>query len=95
MIALLGGFTVTILSFILPTYLHLQIVGFRRIVGAEYCSSSQKGLKEGDGYTEQQRLHIVYSDLALTIAGTLLCAVATFVTITSFMAKMSSGQQCT
>ena len=54
-IALLGGFTVTILSFILPSYLHLQIVGYncigKRGVGSGACSGSGRigGVSGGGG----------------------------------------------
>ena len=37
MIALLGGFTVTILSFVLPSYLHLQIVGYQCTADQTRC----------------------------------------------------------
>lgn len=92
-IALLGGFTVTILGFILPTYLHLQIVGYQNITGQSAAASChQAGAVQ---YSQQQRAQIVRSDIAQTAFGVVLCAVATGVTTYGFIAKINSpGGQC-
>jgi hypothetical protein len=87
-IALLGGFTVTILSFILPSYLHLQIIGYQHITGSR---STTKG-----AHSEQDRSDIIRTDIFLTVGGTLLCVVATAVTTIGFLSRVgSSGGQCT
>lgn len=93
-IALLGGFTVTILGFILPTYLHLQIVGYQNVTGLPPGASGD--LPGAVQYSAEQRAAIVKSDIAQTIAGVALCAVATGVTTISFLTKVNSPNgQCT
>jgi amino acid permease len=92
-IALLGGFTVTILSFILPSYLHLQIVGYQSITGGK----GEAGLGGSKiAYSDQERAGIVRTDIFLTVAGTLLCVIATAVTTIGFLSRVgSNGGQCT
>jgi len=104
-IALLGGFTVTILSFILPSYLHLQIVGYQNIHGSPpvspaspmYPSDSIK--TSGSATSEmspEERKSIVNTDLALTLGGVALCVVSTAVTTIGFMSRINSeGGTCT
>lgn len=94
MIALLGGFTVTILSFILPSYLHLQIIGYQNAASGKIERGT--GGSVAVAYSEQERASIVRSDIFLTIAGTLLCVVATAVTTVGFLSRVSGeGGQCT
>jgi hypothetical protein len=84
---------VTILGFILPTYLHLQIVGFQSITGQS--AGAVKQLAEAVQYSQEERAAIVRSDIVQTVVGLVLCAVATGVTTISFLAKINSpGGQC-
>lgn len=104
-IALLGGFTVTILSFILPSYLHLQIVGYQNIHGSPPASPvsplyPNESIKTSGSATSEmspeERKSIVNTDLALTLGGVALCVVATAVTTIGFMSRVSSeGGSCT
>jgi hypothetical protein len=90
-IALLGGFTVTILSFILPSYLHLQIVGYQNITSGK----GKSGLGDSEiSYSVQERANIVRTDIYLTVAGTLLCVIATGVTTIGFLSRVSNGGNC-
>lgn len=108
-IALLGGFTVTILSFILPSYLHLQIIGYNSIHQQEdKRSGSGNSGSGGNGGTgggmaapteskraREDRNGIIYADIALTVGGVLLCAVATVVTTIGFLSRVQGeGGQC-
>ena len=98
-IALLGGFTVTILSFILPSYLHLQIVGYQKIHGTPTNTpggafESTKSVETTDS-TEAQRRSVIHYDLALTFGGAVLCVVATVVTTIGFMSRVNGeGGSC-
>eukprot|EP01032_Pedospumella_encystans_P014428 gene14428-16568_t len=104
-IALLGGFTVTILSFILPSYLHLQIVGYQKIHGATTSSSpfsdinsfySKGGLPATVEMSSEERSKVIKTDIALTAGGAALCLISTAVTTIGFLSRVSSeGGSCT
>jgi hypothetical protein len=90
-IALLGGFTVTILGFILPTYLHLQIIGYGRITGYQ----DHHPRSPPDSAAAQERKSVVEWDIAQTAMGVVLCAVATGVTVGDFVSELGKpGGQC-
>ncbi len=104
-IALLGGFTVTILSFILPSYLHLQIVGYQKIHGATSSSPfsedinslySKGGLPATLEMSSEERSKVINTDIALTVGGAALCLISTAVTTIGFLSRVSSeGGSCT
>jgi|Transcript_5630 hypothetical protein len=79
-ISLLGGFTTTILDFVLPPLLHLRIVGFGLVCRESIGSSTGpvvvplSGPPKGSPY-------IVHRDLVLLIVGLIVCVVATSISI--------------
>jgi len=67
-ISLLGCFTVTILSFVLPPFFHFQLVS-----------------------SHSNDVSMYVNDILLTAAGSILCAVSTFMVVSDFVDKFNSG----
>ena len=100
-ISLLGCFTVTILSFLLPAYFHLQLVSSRKILysrGREQVGPGniENGLgyntsSNSDRYNSYRDWVLYLFDLLLTVAGGLLCVVSTYLIVADFVRKFSNG----
>lgn len=90
----------TILSFILPSYLHLQIIGYNCIHQPESGAGNRSGALLQTAPTESKRARedrnsIINTDIALTVGGVILCTVATVVTTIGFLSRVSGeGGQC-
>lgn len=85
----------TILSFILPSYLHLQIIGYNCIHQEGGGSTSGLAIPLESKRAREDRNSIINSDIALTVGGVLLCTVATVVTTIGFLSRVhGEGGQC-
>lgn len=93
----------TILSFLLPAYFHLQLVSLRKFKqnrNSEQVSSINNGLgyntsnnssSDSDRYDSYFNWALYLFDLFLTMAGGLLCVVSTYLIVSDFVRKFDNG----
>ena len=93
----------TILSFLLPAFFHLQLVSSRKIKQSRNSeqnisngntlgyNTSNNSSSNSDRYGSYYKWALYAFDLFLTVAGGLLCVVSTYLIVSDFVRKFNNG----